>query len=166
MSDERKVAEVFARYVRATDRRDGAAQAALFAEDSTTEIYNKVYPDSREFNWEPNGEPLKGPAAVKYAVENFMAPHPPRGTSHHVTADHIIDVNGDTAHFSAQFVVFETRADERPAGGWPEGARGVQGTVQVTESGYYETDLRKIDGEWKITHHRVRNDLPFAIPGA
>jgi hypothetical protein len=42
----------------------------------------------------------------------------------------------------------------------------VQGTVRPTESGYYDTDLRRIDGEWKIVRHHVRGDLPMALPSA
>jgi hypothetical protein len=34
MSDERKVQEVLARYVRAADSRDGAAQGSLFTDDA------------------------------------------------------------------------------------------------------------------------------------
>ena len=105
-----------------------------------------------------------GGESVRYAVENFMAPHPERGSSHHITADHIIEVRGDEAHMNAQFIVFRILGDARPADGWPEGALGAQGTVQPIESGYYDTDLRRIDGEWKIVHHRIWLDLPMALP--
>lgn len=162
MTDERAIDEVLARYVRATDRRDGAAQAALFSDDSTVEIRTRVAVD----RWEPVGQPLAGPAAVRYAVENFMAPHPPGGSSHHVTANHIVDVDGDTAHLTAQFVVFSTRGAQRPADGWPADAFGAQGTVRPIESGYYETDLRRTGGRWLITRHQVLMDLPMALPGA
>jgi SnoaL-like domain len=115
MSDERKIQEVLARYVRATDRRDGKTQGALFTDDAS---------------------------------------------------DHIIEADGDRAHVNAQFVVFEVRAAARPADGWPEGAFGAQGTVRPIESGYYDTDLHRVDGEWKIIGHRVLMDMPYAIPGA
>nr|WSY54196.1 nuclear transport factor 2 family protein [Streptomyces sp. NBC_00886] len=162
MSDERKVQEILARYVRATDRRDGKSQGALFTDDATAQIFTKTGPDA----YEPVGEPIIGGAGVAYAVDNFMAPHPEGGSSHHVTADHLIEVDGDRAHMNAQFVVFEVRATSRPAGGWPEGVFGAQGTVRPIESGYYDTDLRRIDGEWKIVRHRVLMDMPIAIPGA
>ncbi|MDT7797824.1 MAG: hypothetical protein QOI78_1257 [Actinomycetota bacterium] len=98
MHDERAVQEVLAHYVRATDRRDGAAQGALFTDDADVRIFQKTGPD----RYEPVGEPLVGGAGVRYAVENFMAPHPEGGSSHHVTADHLITVDGDTAHLNAQ----------------------------------------------------------------
>ncbi|GII52687.1 hypothetical protein Pth03_10760 [Planotetraspora thailandica] len=162
MSDERKVQEVLARYVRATDRRDGKAQGALFTDEAVVQIYVKRGPDS----YEPFGEPLVGGAGVEYAVTNFMAPHPEGGSSHHTTSDHIIEVDGDSAHMNAQFVVFEVRTTARPADGWPAGVFGAQGTVRPIESGYYDTDLRQIDGEWKIVKHDVLLDMPIAVPGA
>ncbi|KIF74230.1 hypothetical protein QR77_10000 [Streptomyces sp. 150FB] len=162
MSDERKIQEVLARYVRATDGRDGKAQGALFTDDATVQISARTGPGT----YEPVGEPLIGGAGVEYAVDHFMAPHPEGGTSHHTTSDHLIEVDGDQAHLNAQFVVFEVRATARPAGGWPEGTAGAQGTVRPIESGYYDTDLRRVDGEWKIVRHRVLMDMPMAIPGA
>lgn len=162
MSDERKVQEVLARYVRATDRRDGKSQGALFTDDGTAQIFAKTGHDA----YEPVGEPIIGGPGVRYAVDNFMAPHPEGGSSHHITSDHLIEVDGDQAHMNAQFVVFEVRATARPADSWPEGVFGAQGTVRPIESGYYDTDLRRVDGEWKITAHRVLMDMPMAIPGA
>jgi len=162
MSDERKVQEVLARYVRATDRRDGKSQGALYTDDATVQIFTKTGHDA----YEPVGEPIIGGSGVEYAVDNFMAPHPEGGSSHHITSDHVIEVDGDRAHMNAQFVVFEVRATSRPAGGWPEGAFGAQGTVRPIESGYYDTHLRRVDGEWKIIRHRVLLDMPYAIPEA
>jgi hypothetical protein len=42
----------------------------------------------------------------------------------------------------------------------------AQGTVRPIESGYYDTDLRRMAGERKIVRHRVLLDMPMAIPGA
>lgn len=161
MNDERQIQEVLARYVRATDRRDGKAQGALFTADAVVEIFTKTGPD----RYEPLGEPLRGGAAVEYAVEHYMPPHPEGGSSHHTTSDHIIKVDGDRAHLNAQFVVFRVTALRRPASGRPEDARGAQGTVEPIESGYYDTELRRIDGEWRIARHSVLMDMPMAVPG-
>jgi hypothetical protein len=160
MSHERKVREVLSKYVRAADSRDGKAQGALFTDDATVEICVKV----GQGQYEKLGEPLIGGAGVAFATDNFMARHPDGGSSHHTTSDHLIEVDGDRAHMNAQFVVFETRAAVRPAGGWPAEASGAQGTVRPIESGYYDTDLRLIDGQWKITGHRVLMDMPMAFP--
>ncbi|MEU3985589.1 nuclear transport factor 2 family protein [Streptomyces sp. NPDC026672] len=161
MSDERRVQEVLARYVRATDRRDGKAQGALFTDDAVVQIHIKTGPGTHE----PFGEPLIGGAAVEYAVDHYMAPHPEGGSSHHTTSDHIIEVDGDRAHLNAQFIVFRVQAARRPGTGWPEGTFGAQGTVEPIESGYYDTELRRVDGEWKIVRHDVLMDMPMAVPG-
>jgi hypothetical protein len=166
MSDERKVQEVLARYVRTTDRRDGKSHGALYTDDATVHVFIKTGHESGHDSYEPVGEPIIGAAGVEYAMDNFMAPHPEGGSSHHVTSDHLIEVDGDQARMNAQFVVFEVRAAARPAGGWPEGAFGIQGTVRPIESGYYDTDLRRVDGEWKIVRHRVLHDMPYVFPGA
>lgn len=162
MSDEREIQEVLARYVRATDRRDGEAQGALFTDDAIVQIYIKTGPET----YEALGEPIIGGAGVKYAVDNLMAPHPQGGASHHTTSDHIIEADGDHGHVNAQFVVFEVRAATRPADGRRQHNVGAQGTVRPIESGYYDTDLRRVDGEWKIVHHRVLMDVPMAGSGA
>jgi ketosteroid isomerase-like protein len=161
MSEEPKIREVLARYVRATDRRDGKAQGSLFTDDAVVQVLIKTGPDS----YEPFGEPVIGGAGVQYAVEHFMAPHPAGGSSHHTTSDHIIEVDGDRAHLNAQFVVFEISAAVRPADGWTDGAFGAQGTVLPIESGYYDTALRRVAGEWKIVRHTVLMDMPIAVPG-
>ncbi|MGX9891082.1 nuclear transport factor 2 family protein [Streptomyces sp. NPDC002276] len=158
MSDEREVQEVLARYVRAADRRDGKSQGALFTDDAIVEVLVKTGPDA----YERIGEPIIGGAGVAYAVDNFMAPHPEGGSSHHVTADHLIEVDGERAHMNAHFVVFEVRALSHPADGWPKDTFGAQGTIRPIESGYYDTDLRRVDGEWRIVHHRVLHDMPYA----
>jgi hypothetical protein len=94
-----------------------------------------------------------------------MAPHPEGGSSHHTTSDHLIEVDGDCAHLNAQFIVFQVQAARRPETGWPAGVFGAQGTVQSIESGYYDTELRRIDCEWKIVRHSVLMDMPMAVPG-
>ncbi|MEV4320332.1 nuclear transport factor 2 family protein [Actinocrispum sp. NPDC049592] len=142
MTDEREVQEVLAHYVRATDRRDGKAQGALFTDDAVVQIYAKT-PSG---DYEPVGGPLIGGSGVEYAVANFMPPHPPGGSSHHTTTDHLVQVDGDGAHLNAQFIVFEVRP----------------GAIRPIESGYYDTELCRIDGGWKIVRHHVLMDVPVS----
>lgn len=159
MSDAREIQEVFARYVRSTDKRDGAEQGTLFTDDAVIQIFSKIGPKT----YEPVGDPLIGGQAVEFAVKNYMAPHPEGGSSHHTTSDTIVNVDGDTAHYNAQFIVFEVRS---PVPGTPVTRPGAQGTVTPIESGYYDTDLRKIDGVWRIVRHHVLMDVPMVIPTA
>ncbi|WP_181387055.1 nuclear transport factor 2 family protein [Streptomyces sp. Act143] len=50
-------------------------------------------------------------------------------------------------------------------GGWAGGSFGSQGAVRRIESGYYDTDLRRIDGSWKSVGHRILLDMPYVVPG-
>ena len=159
-SDERQIQRLLANYVRAADNRDSAAQAAHFAPGAITEMFSRVDGVQTLVNR------LTSPEEVAWATEKVLAPHPAGGRSHHTTSDHIIDVSGDEGHISAQFIVFETVAATSPEDGWPVGVRGVQGTVRPSESGFYESDVRRIDGEWRIVHHRIILDMPFALPVA
>jgi hypothetical protein len=160
MDDERAVAQVLARYVRAADHRDGAAMSALFTEDAAVEIFH-----NNTGNWEQIVE-LKGAETIGAAVAGMMEAHPPLGWSHHTTHGHIIEVTGDEATLDAQFVVFSSRGKARPADGWPAGAAGAQGTITPIESGYYRPRLRRIEGEWRIAHHTIALDQPMVFPGA
>jgi SnoaL-like domain len=157
MSDEREIQQVFARYVRAADDRNGAAMSAIFLPDGKVEIfYNNAGTP------ELIGE-LAGQAAIGEAMTTMMTPHPPRGWSHHTTHDPIVEVHGDTGTLDVQFVVFNVVGDEKPQSGWPEGAAGAQGTITPIESGYYRPILQKVAGRWMMAHHRIYHDLPMAF---
>ncbi|MGH1551212.1 nuclear transport factor 2 family protein [Streptomyces sp. L7] len=58
MSDERKVQEILAHYVRAADRRDGKSQGALFTDDAIVDVFVKTGPDA----YQQIGEPIVGGA--------------------------------------------------------------------------------------------------------
>ncbi len=111
MSDELAVQQVLAHYVRAHDRRDGAAMAALFTPEARVTIF---------YNHNPDGEPqvigeLAGREAIAQAVTHMMKPHPPRGWSHNATDGLLIDIDGDRATVDAQFMVFTILGDAKPA---------------------------------------------------
>ncbi len=157
MSDEREIQQVMAKYVRATDARDGNALKALFTKDAKVQIfYNNPKPA------ELIGE-LSGQDTIGSAVANMMKPHPARGWSHHTTFDLIIEVNGNQAKLSAQFIAYNIVGSAKPAGGWPKGASGAQGSIMPIESGYYEPSFEKVADVWKITHLRILHDLPMAF---
>src|SRR5262249_34775906 len=130
MSDERKVEEVMAHYVRETDRRDGKALGALFTADA--EVHTSTKDLSGEYH--TVGEPLIGAAGVTYGIDHIMHPNPPGGSSHHTTSNHLVEIDGDRAHLNAQFIVFETRTADKPSGDSP-----ALGTTRPIESGYYDT---------------------------
>jgi hypothetical protein len=155
-----RVQQVLARYVRATDARNGCAMARLFVGDGRLEIFHRR-----------NGVPsllaaIHGAQAIGRAVDDTSIPRAERGWSHHTTHDCIVRVDGDEARLDAQFVVFETLGHEEPAAGWPCDAIGAQGVVRPTDAGYLCAWLRNVDDTWKIATMRVVHDLPFARRGA
>lgn len=157
MSQEREVQQVLAHYVRATDRRDGAAMSSLFLPGAHIEIYEGQQAPRQIGR-------IEGADAIGAAVVGMMQPHPAGGWSHHTTHDPIIVVEGDAATIDAQFIVYNTLGAARPAAGWPREAFGAQGQVMPIEAGYYRAQLVRQDQQWKIAVHRIYLDLPMAFP--
>ncbi|TPP05381.1 nuclear transport factor 2 family protein [Rhizobium glycinendophyticum] len=160
MSHRSDLIEVLARYVRAADHRNPEAMADVFLPDASVEIYYSNRGVQTKL-----GE-LSGAETIGNAVRGMMAPHPERGWSHHTTFDHIVTIDGDEATIDAQFIVYNTVGLERPAGGWPAGASGAQGTITPIESGYYRPHLSRVNGTWRIARHVIVHDLPMAFPDA
>lgn len=157
MSPERAIQQILAKYVRAADALDGEKLSNLFIPEGKVEIY--------DFN---EGKPnllfvLSGKSEIANAISNLMKPHPPKGWSHHTTHDHIIEVKGGDAEMDAQFIRFDSIGAIRPQDGWPAGMVGLIGSVKPTESGYYKPSLKFLNGEWKITTHRIFHDLTFVF---
>jgi SnoaL-like domain len=157
MSDELAVQQVLAHYVRAHDRRDGAAMAALFTPEGRVEIF---YNNTGEL--EPLGE-LAGREAIANAVIHMMKPHPPRGWSHNATDGLLTVIDGDRATVDAQFMVFSILGAEKPDAGWPKNAHGAQGTITPIESGYYRQNLVRVNAAWLIESLRITHNLPLAF---
>jgi hypothetical protein len=159
VSDELAVQQVLAHYVRAHDRRDGAAMGALFTPEARVTIFYNNNPDGKP---ELIGE-LAGREAIAQATTHIMKPHPPRGWSHNATDGLLINIDGDHATVDAQFMVFTILGDAKPANGWPAGATGAMGTIMPIESGYYTQNLVRVGGQWLIESLQVRHNLPFAF---
>lgn len=159
MSDHRAVQEVLARYVRAADRRNGAAMSSLFIEEARVEIYEGQQVP-RQIGV------IEGSGAIGAAVAGMMNAHPAGGWSHHTTHDPIIDIDGDVATIDAQFIVYDTIGACKPPTGWPDSAFGAQGRVVPIEAGYYHSRLVRMGRQWKIDLHLIYLDLPMAFPDA
>ncbi|BBX37155.1 hypothetical protein MMAG44476_35251 [Mycolicibacterium mageritense DSM 44476 = CIP 104973] len=143
-SVERQIEEILARYVRASDSRDGTAQAALFAPGAVIQMWSRT-----EDGGYIEAAPEFHTEDIEYAVATIIKPHPPGGFSHHVTTDHIVTVDGEMAHISAQFIVYEVRTLPEPP-------------VRPVESGYFELDLELRDTAWRIVRSDVKMDLPLS----
>ncbi|MGI5135390.1 nuclear transport factor 2 family protein [Streptomyces sp. CA-106110] len=159
MNDRYEIQDVLSRYVRANDERDHAALAALFAEDGVFRFFGR----SGTGKYQLSGEAITGAGEIKAFAEGWP-PLAERLYLHHMTTDHVIEVDGDQATMNAQFVVMSTVADAEPEGGWPKGLLGVQGSITPIMIGLYDSDLRSIDGVWKLTRLDVLHSLPHSLP--
>lgn len=156
MSEYFQVQQVLGRYVRAVDRRDGDALAKVFTPDATVTVFFDQQAPKQIGH-------LVGADQIGAAVAGMLAPHPERGWSHHMTLDHLIEVDGDRATMDAQFLVLFTVGAAMPEEGWPKGLYGAQGAVTPREAGYYRSELVRRDGTWLIEKHTVILDLPQAF---
>ena len=143
MNTQQQIEEVLARYMRASDERDGATQAALFAPHGVIQMWTRSDGEYVEATPEFYAED------IEQAVATMIPPHPPGGFSHHVTTDRIVTVDENKAHVSAQFIVFDVRVAPEPP-------------VRPVESGYFEIDLELRDGDWKIVRSDVKVDQPLS----
>lgn len=162
MTDREEIIEVLACYVRANDTRSGASLAALLTEDVSIEILQHDGKGGRV----PLAEPMRGRDTLVDLYDNLMPAHAQGHWSHHVTSDHLVTVDADHARLSAQFIMFRVAGSAKPSEGWPQGTFGAQGVITPEESGYYESDLVREDGRWRIARHRIIHDMPFVVPAA
>ena len=154
MTDKHAIQDVLSQYVRATDERDGDAQAKLFADNGMIRFFGRSGPEEYQLA----GEPFIGAERIRRHMEGFP-PRPERTYQHHITTDHLIRVNGAEATRNAQFLVFSSVAAPKPEDGW-QAPPGVKGDITPIMIGYYDSDLRKIDGVWKLTRLDVKHSLP------
>jgi hypothetical protein len=157
MSAEDEIREIVSRYTRAADWRDGETLAKLYEPDAVVEIRYRG-PDGMELLGT-----LSGGEQIAAAMSTAMAPHPPRGWSHHTTYDHLVSVDGDEASIDTQFITFDVAGTRKPEGGWPAGTFGAQGTITPIESGYYRFAFRRTGGGWRIRHQDVTHDIPYVF---
>ena len=156
MNDRAEIIELLGRYVQALEDRDGKAIAETFVPDGEFRLYGR--PGTGDFT--QRGPEVVGRDKIRALFESGLRP-PGRGF-HYLTSDHIVDVNGDKATITAQFVAVESNAEIQSNAGWSLGSTMLQGTLALTMMGRYESDLRKIDGRWLFTIHRVKHNLTFA----
>jgi hypothetical protein len=155
MSDRTEIIELLGRYIRALEDRDGKAIAELFAPDGEFRLYSR--PGTGDFT--QRGPGVVGRDNIRALFESGSRP-PGRGF-HYLTSDHIVNVDGDKATITAQFVAVESNAEIQSDVGWTLGSSLLRGTLALTMMGRYESDLRKIGGRWLFTIQRVKHNLTF-----
>jgi SnoaL-like domain len=157
MGDRNEILEVLARYARALEERDGRAVAALFAPDGEFTLFGRYGSDDYVYA----GVHVVGRDNIRAMIEIDSIP-PGRGM-HYLTSDHIVEISGDEASMNAQFVAVESNADLRSESSWGTAAGIVHGTLALTMIGRYDSRLRRTDGRWVFTTHRVKHSLPIAL---
>jgi len=152
--------EVLSEYVHATDHRDGATLAALFTEHGSVNI---LAPDGAG-GYAAVTAPIVGRPAIADAVAHAQAPLPALGAEHHVITAPISHASESGGHLSMQFTTYAIQGATEPAGGWPVGTAGAQGSITAYESGYYAATFVKERGAWSISRLDIQSDLPVVIP--
>lgn len=129
--DREAIRELTARYNLAADSRDLDAYAECFVADGAFEMVGLAR--------------LEGPAALKAMIGALDFP------TLHVTADAIIDVDGDTATQRCSFMLFARRADENDL-------------IVLTTARYEDRLARTADG-WRFVERvaTTGNDLGAGI---
>lgn len=131
LEDTEEIRRVLLDYCRFMDGKEFAACAALFAQDGEFVV--------------PFGS-SRGPEAIEATMEGMRGRDvgAEAGDDFHISTNHIIDVEGDTAT-STSFFLFTTVSDD----GWP----------QTPGFGHYEDVLTREDGRWRFQSRKVLPDI-------
>jgi ketosteroid isomerase-like protein len=122
--DRLAILDVVARYNRFADERDVEGTVGLYTDDG--------YIDG-DFNTGRGHEGLRSDLPGIFEMEGTL--------KRHVTTNHIVDGDGETATVRSLLVVIEG-----------ETLPGVGATADITD------DLRKVEGEWRLARHHVAID--------
>lgn len=135
--DRAEIENLSIRYMVAVDAGDIETVMATWAEDG-------------ELDWVRGVE--KGKAAIRKAMSNFggalKGEIPDGATSRprtrHQIVNHVIDVNGNTAHTTAYWFAITNKTPQHD--------------VQLLYFGHYEDDLVKVNGHWLFKRRKVFNE--------
>jgi ketosteroid isomerase-like protein len=141
LEDREEIRQIFVDYARYLDSGDHAGYASLFAADGALAAQL--------------GEAV-GPAAIEAILDENLGPQvrgdlPP---AIHITANHDIHVDGDTATATVVWYYLTTDPDSVPT---------------ILQSGRYLDDLVREDGRWKIRRHEITRAMgrsPMSEPPA
>jgi 3-phenylpropionate/cinnamic acid dioxygenase small subunit len=129
LCDRLAIEDVFARYAHTADGYDVEGWLNCFAEDGIFEV-------------DVNGKGIQ--FAGRQALQEFIGAHirllP--GTRH-VMTNHLVELNGDVAVHRCTLTGMLSRPEK----------------VYTFISGWYQTTLERVAGEWKIKHRIVYSDI-------
>jgi SnoaL-like domain len=136
LEDIEEIRVLLTNYGRFLDAHDLASYSQLFAEDG---------------EWVGGFGSAKGPAGIQAFMEKNLGPGPARkpGSTFHILANFIIDVDGDTATAWSRWVFVTTGPDNRPT---------------PAMGGHYDDTLVRENGHWKFKRRVAVNDIPQPGP--
>lgn len=133
LEDKEAIRGILLEYGRALDSRDTQAYSDLFAADG---------------EWSGGIGQARTPAGIKKMLDDLFAgaarnsgsDEAPRPRPHHLMANMVIDVTGDTATAHSR---------------WMWVMAGPNGGPHALRSGFYEDQLIRENGAWKILKRRA-----------
>lgn len=132
VEDKEAIRDLLLAYGRALDSRDTKAYSDLFAEDG---------------EWSGGVGQSRTRAGIKKMLDDLFANSTGSGRfpkAHHVMANMVIEVDGDTATANSRWMWVAGDADGGP---------------NLLRAGYYEDALIREDGSWKFKSRRAVNEL-------
>ena len=135
--DRAEIENLSNRYMVAVDAGDIETVMSTWAEDGVLDWIGGVE---------------NGKAAIRKAMSNFGGAKPvniPEGATsrprtHHQIINHVIDVNGNTAHSTAYWFALTNNTPQHD--------------VQLLYFGHYEDELVKVGGHWLFKRRTVYNE--------
>jgi hypothetical protein len=156
--DERAIRRLFAGYVAAVMRRDGAAVQTFFTADAWIRNFTNVAGEAT-----PGVAPLRA-SEIGAFVDRAYHPYHPGQWSHIVHADEVVRIEGDAARFDSQVLYLTTFTRDHDGAPLVIGDRwgGKRaGEAMVTNCARWEADLRRASAGWKIAELRIIVDIPY-----
>lgn len=131
LEDTEEVRRLLLDYCRAMDAKDLAACSELFAQDGELVV--------------PHAAP-RGPEAIRAVLEGMRGSHiaAEPGGDFHISTNHIINVDGDTAT-STSFFLYAIPGDD--------------GSPETPGFGHYEDVLCRENGRWRFLSRKVLPDI-------
>jgi len=128
----------------------GAVLASYADDRADIETVMTTWADDGVLEWVGGVE--NGKAAIRKAMSNFAGGRPvaiPEGATsrprtHHQLANHVIDVNGNTAKTVAYWYNITNSTPQKD--------------VQLMYFGHYEDELVKVNGQWFFKKRKIYNE--------
>lgn len=134
LEDKEAIREILLDYGRALDSRDTKAYSELFAADG---------------EWSGGIGQARTPAGIKKMLDDLFGNSKGGGRfskPHHLMANMVIDVDGDTATANSRWI-------------WIAGEAETGGGPNMIRSGYYQDVLIRENGSWKFQKRRAVTEL-------